>query len=544
MEDDSKKNPGIGLLSQNFNSGIKKREWTEILLCVFPVFATGIFEGGESALAIYLLGLYLVFLLFYAVMRMEKFSIERNIFLLPVAIFTVSSFIATVFSPAFYSSLEGFIEYFAYFLFFLSLLLLKPEKKKFLLVLFIFSLLELIACFTQVKGGRVSGTYIYASYIVIPLFFGLLYSFSINKKLIKYILMALFLCAALLTGSRIVFVLILILPFFLFEKKILWTIVPVLIVVTLLIPNPVGRRIKGKADVYSFQRPNLWKQATLTGMDRPITGWGPRNYKKVSLKYNFPVKGGYSRAAKIAHNQFLQYFADGGIIFLFAYILLFYVLFLNFRKLTKVERTFLVVICIHSLLDNPIYLPTNFLLTLSVLYVSDKGGEVYNVNISRSTRKLIPLLAILYFLPLFSTYMMKRGEQAFHDKEYERASIPLQVGEFCWPLTRNTIALATLHEQFFQKTQELGHLYYAFYLYQSAMKNDPLDWNIPLETYKFLMRNKKNAGVKDPAIFLEKAIELNPKERGLYETLIREYQSTGREEELRRVQLEMRKLSL
>jgi len=539
MGENSKTDLGIGLLSQNFNSGIKKREWTEILLCAFPVFATGIFKGGESALAIYLLGLYLVFLLFYAVMRMEKFSIERNIFLLPVAIFTVSSFIATLFSSAFFSSFEGFIEYFAYFLFFLSLLLLKPEKKKFLLVLFIFSLLELIACFTQVKSGRVSGTYNYASYIVIPLFFGLLYSFSINKKLIKYILMALFLGATLLTGSRIVFVLILILPFFLFEKKILWTIVPVLIVAALLMPNPVGRRIKGKADVYSFQRPNLWKQATLTGMDRPITGWGPRNYKKVSLKYNFPVKGGYSRAAKIAHNQFLQYFADGGIIFLFAYILLFYVLFLNFRRLTRVERTFLVVIFIHSLLDNPIYLPTNFLLTLSVLYISDKRGEVYNVTISRGTRKLIPLLAILYFLPLFSFYMMKRGEQAFHDKEYERASIPLQVGEFCWPLTRNTIALATLHEQFFLETHELGHLYYAFYLYQGAMKNDPLDWKIPVKTYGFLMRNGKNAGVKDPAKLLERAIELNPKNKELYLMLIEEYQKAGRIEEINMIRYKM-----
>lgn len=541
MENSYKENLRVSFLKE-FTKGIQKnKEWIPVFLCSFPVIATGVYRGGEPALASYLLGLYLVFLVFYSFIKEEKVIIERNIFFIPIAIFVVSSFIITIFSPALISSFIGFIEYFSYFLFFLSLIILKPEKNKFLFVLFIFSLIELVICYTEVRGGRVNGTYNYASYIVIPLFLGFLYSFNLNKKVLKYALMVLFLVAALLTGSRIVFVFILILPFFLIKRKILWAVIPILISIILIIPNPVGRRIKGQVDIYSLQRPYLWKQATLTAMDRPIVGWGLRNYEKVSLKYNFPVKGKYERAAKIAHNQFLQYFADGGVILLFAYILIFYVFLLNFRKLNIMERTLIGLILIHSLFDNTVYLPTNFLIFLSILYASNREEKKYKIVLSRNVIKLIPLLAILYLLPLFSNYLVNRGEIAFQRKDFEKASIAFSIAEALWPIPRNSLALATVQEQFFLNTQDLHHLFYAFYFYERAMESDPLDWKIPVKTYEFLMRNKRNAGVSNPAIFLEKAIELNLKERTLYEMLIREYQRSGKLEEASRVYFEMQK---
>ena len=537
MEIDRKKDSGVVFLDQKSTS---QKEWANALLCAFPIFATGLYRGGESSLALHLLGIYTIFLLSYAMILRKENIMERNIFLIPFLLFTITSFIATIFSPAFFSSLEGFIEYFAYLLFFLSLLFIKPEKNKLLLALFIFSLLELFICYTQLTMGRVMGTYRYASYIVIPLFFGLLYSFKISNKTIRYSLIFLFFIATLLTGSRVVFVLIVFLPFLLFKKKILWAIIPIIIGAVLLIPNPVGSRIKGKADIYSFQRPNLWKQAMKTAMDKPITGWGPRNYKKTSLKYNFPVKGKYKREAKIAHNQFLQYFADGGVIFLFAYILIFYVFILHFKKMERMERTFIAIILLHSLLDNPLYIPTNFLLLLTILYIGGKEDGDHHFTLSLWARRFIPILSIIYILPLVSSFMVWKGKKAYENKAFESSYSYFAVAESLWPIPENTLALATVQEQLFLETQKVGYLYFAFYFYQSAMDSDPLDWKIPLETYKFLMRNKKNAGVKDPARFLEKAIELNPKEKKLYETLIREYQSSGREEELRRVKLEMK----
>jgi len=530
-------------LKYNFTiKGINRwGEWIDVILCSFPILSIGIYKGGEPSIATHIMGLYLVFLLFWGFIRKDKIVISKNIFFIPIVIFTMSSFIISIFSPSFISSFTGFLEYFSFFLFFLSLLLLKPDKSKLLLVLFFFSFIELIICLTEVKTGRVNGTYNYATYIVIPLFLGFLYSNNIDNKVIKYILMSLFLVAALLTGSRIVFLFIIALPFFLIKRKIYWSIIPILLILILLVPNPAGRRIKGQVDIYSFQRPNLWKQAVKTALERPITGWGSRNYEKVSLKYNFPVEGKYERSAKITHNQFLQYFADGGLILLFAYILIFYVYLLNFKKMKLLERSFIGLVLIHSLFDNVLYLPANFLLFLSILYISSREKEEYNVKISRIVRNLIPLLSILYLLPLSSNYLINQGEVAFNRKEFDKAYIRFYIAESIWPIPRNTLALATVQEQFFINTKKLGHLFFAFYFYNRAMKSDPLDWNIPFKTYEFLIRNKKNAGVENPSIYLEKAITLNTKERMLYEMLIKEYQRSGKLDEASRVYLEMQK---
>ncbi len=517
------------------------RKWIDVTLCAFPILSIGIYKGGEPSIITHIMGLYLVFLVFWGFAREDKIVILKNIFFIPIVIFTVSSFIVTIFSPSFISSFTGFLEYFSFFLFFLSLLLIKPDKRKLLLVLFFFSFIELIICLTEVKTGRVNGTYNYASYIVIPLFLGFLYSYSINNRVIKYTLMSLFLVASLLTGSRIVFLFIIALPFFLIKRKIYWSIIPILIILILLIPNPAGRRIKGQVDIYSLQRPNLWKQAVHTALERPITGWGSRNYEKVSLKYNFPVEGKYERSAKITHNQFLQYFADGGVILLFAYILIFYVYILNLKKMKLLERSFLGLILIHSLFDNVLYLPANFLLFLSILYISSRERVEYSVKLSRNVRKLVPLLAILYLLPLSSNYLIKQGEAAFNRKEFSKAYNYFNIAESIWPTPRNETALATVQEQFFINTKELGHLFFAFYFYNRAIESDPLDWKIPFKTYEFLIRNRRNAGVENPAIYLEKAITLNPKERMLYEMLIKEYQLSGKLNESNRVYFEMQK---
>jgi hypothetical protein len=519
-----------------------QKEWIDVLLCTFPILAIGIYKGGEPSISIYIMGLYLLFLVFWSFIREDKIVILKNIFFIPVLIFTICSFIVAIFSPSFISSFIGFLEYFSFFLFFLSLLLLKPDKRKLLLVLFLFSFIELIICLTEVKTGRVNGTYNYATYIVIPLFLGFLYSNNINNRVIKYILMSLFLVAALLTGSRIVFLFIIALPFFLIKRKIYWSIIPILLILILLIPNPAGRRIKGQVDIYSFQRPNLWKQAVKTALERPITGWGARNYEKASLKYNFPVEGKYERSAKIAHNQFLQYFVDGGVILLFAYILIFYIYILNFKKMKLLERSFLGLILIHSLFDNVLYLPANFLLFLSILYISSMEKVEYNVKLSRNVIKLIPLLAILYLLPLSSNYLVKQGEAAFNKKKFNKAYNYFSIAESIWPIPRNTLALATVQEQFFINTKKLGHLFFTFYFYNRAMESDPLDWKIPFKTYEFLIRNKKNAGVENPAIYLEKSLMLNPKERMLYETLINEYQRSGKLDEAGRVYFEMQEI--
>jgi len=520
------------------------KKWIKIIVCLIPLFATGIFKGGSSILAVNLMGLYMVILLSVFLILNRENSIEKNKFLLPLTIFTGASFIVTLFSPAFLSSMEGFSEYFAYLIFFVSLLLIKPDKKLLLFGVFVFCLIELIVCFFQIGSPRVSGTYEYANFFVLPLVFGFLYSFKLGNKIIKYSLMFLFFIFSLLTASRIVLVLILILPALLFKRKIFSLIAPVVLGLVLLIPNPIKKRVTGKAWVYSLQRPNIWKQAIKTGLDRPITGWGLRSFEKASLRYNFPVEGKYSMKAKIAHNEFLQYFAEGGAILLLSYLYLFVVFFMNFKKFGKIERILITVVFIHSIFDNVLYLPANFLIFIVLLFTADDSVEEYKVNFCLPVKFIFVLSSLIYLVPLSVYFLAKKGKTEFDGQEYKKAMYHLSLAEALWPLPGYSTSLATANEQMFYETGSLSYLSFAFYLHSRASESNPIDWELPFRKYEFFKRHKKNIYNEDAAetaeSFLLEAIELNPKDRNLYEILRKDYRERGMEEEAGEVELQIK----
>ncbi len=506
---------------------IKRKEWFKIIVCLIPVFFTGFYKGGASRVSIYLMGLYMVILLSVFLFINKDTSIKKNIFLLPLTIFTGASFIITLFSPSFLSSMEGFLEYFAYLIFFVSLLLIKPDKETLLLSVFVFCLLEVFICFFQIGSARVSGTYEYANFFVLPLVFGFIYSLKLENKVIKYSLMILFFVFSILTGSRIVLVLILVLPFFLFKRKIFAFVAPILLGLILLVPNPVKKRIMGKVEVYSLQRPNIWKQAIKTGLDKPITGWGLRSYQKASLRYNFPVEGRYSRTAKIAHNEFLHYFAEGGIILFLAYLYLFSVFFMNLKKIGAFEKILITVIFIHSLFDNVLYLPANFLIFIVLLFTADISEKEYNINFSLPGKFIFLLLSFIYLIPLSAYFLSKKGETVYNNKEYGRALFYFSLSESLWPLPAYSTYLATINEQLFYETGSLSYLSFAFYLHSRAMESNPIDWELAFKKYEFFKRHKKNIYNENAAETAEssllEAIELHPTNRMLYERLMKDY---------------------
>jgi O-antigen ligase len=525
---------------------IENRELTKVIVCSIPIFATGFYKGGGTQLAIYLTGFYMVVLLLSYLLRKKEINFEKNRFFLPFAIFTSASFIVTLFSPAFLTSMEGFLEYFAYLIFFVSLLSIKPDKKLLLFSIFLFSLIELIICFSQIGAARVHGTYEYANFFVFPLVFGFIYSYELKNKIIKYPLMCLFFVFSILTGSRIILVFILILPVFLFKRKLFSLIAPVLIGLVLLIPNPVKKRVLVKTDVYSLQRPHLWKQAISTGLDKPITGWGLRSYEKASLRYNFPVEGKYLKRAKIPHNEFLQYFAEGGTILFLSYLYLFVVFFMNFKKFGRFEQILITVVFIHSLFDNVLYLPANFLIFIILLFTADASAKEYKVNFSLPGKLIFVLLLFIYIIPLSAYFSSKKGEKEFNRKEYEKAMYYLSLSESLWPLPSYSTSLATVNEQMFYETGLVGYLSFAFYLHSKAMESNPIDWELPFKIYEFFKRHKVRIYNKDidskAESFLLKAIELNPKKRMLYETLMRDYKERDMEKEAGEVEIQIKKI--
>lgn len=516
------------------------KKWAEVIFCSFPIFLIGFYKGGESRVAIYLMGLYMVVLLSSFLFIKKDSSFEKNIFLLPLTVFACASFIATLFSPAFISSMEGFLEYLAYMIFFVALLLIKPDRKTLLLSLFVFCLLELVICLFQIGTARVSGTYEYANFFVLPLTFGFIYSLNLKNKIIKYSLMVLFFVFSILTGSRIVLVLILVLPFLLLKRKSFTLVFPILLGFVLLVPNPIKKRVMGKTDLYSIQRPKIWKQAIKTGSDRPLSGWGLRSFEKASLRYNFPVEGKYSKKAKIAHNQFLQYFAEGGLILFLSYLYLFVVFFMNFKKIGNFEKILITVIFIHSLFDNILYLPANFLIFIVLLFAADDSQKEYRIKFSLPGKFIFFLLSFIYIIPSSSYFLSKKGEKAFNNKKYGDAIYYFSLSETFWPLPSYSTALATVNEQLFYESGMVGYLNFAFYLYLRAMESNPIDWELAFKKYEFFKRHKERIYNKDAAetaeLFLLEAIELNPTNRMLYEKLVEDYRERGMEKEAEKVE--------
>jgi len=513
----------------------QRKDWYKIIFCSIPIFLIGLFGGGATQLAVYLMGFYIIVFFSVCLFTNKESSFRKNVFLFPLTIFTGASFVVTLFSPALLSSMEGFLEYFAYLFFFIALLLIKPDKKLLLLSVFIFCLIELIICFFQIGSSRVSGTYGYANFFVLPLVFGFIYSLEIKNSRIKYSLMVLFFIFSILTGSRIVLVLILVLPFFLLNRKIFALLAPIFLGLILLIPNTIKKRVIGKVQTYSLQRPNIWKQAIKTGLDKPITGWGLRSFEKASLPYNFPVKGNYTKKAKIAHNQFLQYFAEGGIILFLAYLYLFIIFFVNFKNFGKTERILILVIFIHSLFDNVLYLPANFLIFIILLFAADNSKEKYSLNFSLPIKLIFILLSLIYLIPLSAYCAVKRAEKEFKKQEYENAMYYFALAESLWPLPSYSKYLGTANEQMFYETGFVSYLSFAFYLHSRAAESNPIDWELSFKKYEFFKRHKKNIDNKNAdetaESFLLEAIELNPKNRILYETLLKDYQERGMEKE-------------
>lgn len=519
------------------------KKWTEVIICSIPIFVIGFYKGGAAQVAVYLMGLYMVLLLSVFLFINKEVRIKKNMFLSPIAVFTGASFIVTLFSPAFLSSMEGFLEYFAYLIFFIALLLIKPDRKTLLLSVFVFCLVELVVCFFQVGSARVSGTYKFANFFVFPLVFGFTYSLTLKNKIIKYSLTGLFFVFSILTGSRIVLVLILILPFFFLKRKVFVLVAPILLGLVLVVPNPVKKRVTGKIDLYSMQRPNIWKQAIKTGLDKPLSGWGLRSYQKASLRYNFPVEGKYSKRAKIAHNQFLQYFAEGGLILFLSYLYLFVVFFMNFKKIGNFEKILITVIFIHSLFDNILYLPANFLIFIVLLFAADDSQKEYKINFSLPGKFIFFLLSFIYIIPSSSYFLSKKGEKAFNNKNYGNAIYYFSLSESFWPLPSYSTALATVNEQLFYESGLVGYLNFAFYLYSRAMESNPIDWELPFKKYEFFKRHKERIYNKDAAetaeLFLLEAIELNPTNRMLYEHLMKDYRDRGMEKEAEKVKREI-----
>ena len=187
------------------------------------------------------------------------------------------------------------------------------------------------------------------------------------------------------------------------------------------------------------------------------------------------------------------------------------------------------VIFIHSLFDNVLYLPVNFLIFITLLYTADNSKEKHKFNFSLPVKLTIVLLSLVYLIPISAYFAVKRAKMEFKKHEYKNAISYFSLAESLWPLPRYSTSLATINEQMFYETGMVSYLSFAFFLHSRAARNNPIDWELPFKKYEFFKRHRKticNENADETAeLFLLEAIELNPKSRKLYEILLSDYKS-------------------
>jgi len=133
------------------------------------------------------------------------------------------------------------------------------------------------------------------------------------------LLIPLFLVGIGLTLSRGGFLLVVVLGAFLLADRVGWQksalAIGVLVVGTILVPNPLKERFLGTGDPFAFERINMWKASVRIFLENPL-GVGVGHFKYYWHMVRDPVEGSIIRYAKLArtpHSEFFSLLSELGI---------------------------------------------------------------------------------------------------------------------------------------------------------------------------------------------------------------------------------------
>ncbi len=433
------------------------------LIFILAVIISSFFNrGGES---FYWLRLWEFFLLASIMIstlletKDREISLNYNGFIFIFLIFILAVIISTIFSFYSWGSISDLLEVSSYVLLFFFIYMFKNRKIEVLFLSLFISLGVIDAIFVIWQRYiyhyvRPAGFLRYANwnaqfilYSTILAIFPLKYFFAKNKKYF-YMLSALItvdLFAMVLSASRMLFILIPVALFclgILFKKaKITLIVTAILIVLIVAIPNPVSNRLLRNKNKYDMQRPKIWKMSYEIAMIRPLVGVGEGAFEDFAVMKNFPVNGEkwrYKVHAKIAHNQYLQYFANYGILGIIPYLFILAVIgFYALREIYSGKKDnspqgfwgiIFILFLIHSLFDNPLYLPINAIfifiamafiipvINIKTYIIPKKHSVSYNMFFAL----LIILVASITLHPFVSKYYADKAENEM-DKDLNKA---------------------------------------------------------------------------------------------------------------------------
>lgn len=253
----------------------------------------------------------------------------------PIAALLGWSGLSLLWSPYTNVSLQWFLSLLLYAVFFLMILLGTDSEKRlqgFLLLILLMGIFEGgLGIIQYLYGGesRAKGTFFnpnfFSTYETVSavlamslLWFGAEYGKTGKLFLIMTAIISgtAVILAQSRGGAAAFLVAITAVGYFRYGKSTLFLLL-VLILVTILFPNPLKQRVMdvGKQDPYAYTRIEIWEDATKRLRDHPM-GIGLGMYKYASFHYRFPIEDTivrYGKRAETAHNEYLQLAVELGI---------------------------------------------------------------------------------------------------------------------------------------------------------------------------------------------------------------------------------------
>lgn len=295
--------------------------------------------------------------------------------------------------------------------------------------------------------GRILGNTIYPNFLSMLLIAGITASlflvidnyFSKQRRwgLIYIIPIIILFFAAFRTGSRNIMILLPLMVFILlfqYRKRIAFIGLAAVILIIFLIPSHSKYRLlhEGENNPYGVQRMNIYKQVIDIMIHHPC-GIGYNNLYYYTLQNNFPVEGRigrYAVHAKVAHNEYLEWAVNTGIIGSIILLLLFAYIIIQIKKsrighnADKLLMTLFLLYCAMSLFDSALYLPYNaviFIIAVGILIGKSKMvfKPVYIISV-------IPLFIIIWAFDISDIYGTYRI-QSLNSKLNSKNEISLNI---------------------------------------------------------------------------------------------------------------------
>ncbi len=470
---------------------------TERIIIILSISAF-LFFPDENLDPLYLILFSITGILLFKRLILLKNSISLKLNYLSLAFLTFPIFmlITTIFSSYKYPSMLRMGEILMIFSAFFVFLTMEEKEKNFALnfLIYLSVLLSLFSIFKYFifDQSRASANFLnpnHMAFVLLAVFFIILTRFLEERKKIFLLLEIPIFISIVLTHSRSsLLALVLFLPFAFLKRVnfryvlISGSILIILLIAFIFIPNPLSSYILRTHDPFSFRRIQIWGIGIKMFKDNWLFGVGPGNFYYRVEPYRFPEQERYARYAITvgdAHNDFIHLLAEMGI---FSLPFISGVILLSIRVLriallkdwkTKGLSIAILTIFFNSMFTNSIFHPPLSFLLILLFSMSSHlsfGNLCFSINLRlKRLHKVLLMILFLFLLiscgivPLISNYLLRKGMITSKTDDIERGLKLVQFAARISPLNSSVKnELGKIYMDLFIKTNE------PFYLWKSS----------------------------------------------------------------------------